>query len=163
MSKCQSYCKLKQTVEKINKHVIVYWICAAIFLLSVIHVNQKNKREKISHSSSLDHFCNFNKKNYIFKFNSEEYTVFLYIWLLYSMYVEFLIYLFDCSSLSIFHSYCKYGIISFFHFTEVFFNHCTWLDSCQVKKKEQIHGGGWASLCYAAHHSPPKWEGRLAI
>ncbi len=45
---------------------------------------------------NLNHFCNFNKKKNIFNLNCEEYAVFLYIWLLYTIYVAFLIYLFYC-------------------------------------------------------------------
>ncbi len=42
------------------------------YLLSVIHVNQTTKERK-------SHFCNFNKKKYIFNLHSEEYVAFLYI------------------------------------------------------------------------------------
>ncbi len=44
-------------------------------MLSVNHVNQTT-REKISHCSWLNHFCNFNKKKYILYLDSEEYAVF---------------------------------------------------------------------------------------
>ncbi len=53
---------------------------------------KQQKRENLS-LLWLNHFCNFNKKKYRFNLHSE-YAVFLYIWLLYTMYVAFLIYLF---------------------------------------------------------------------
>ncbi len=45
---------------------------------------KQQKRKKIYNCSLLNHFCNFNKK-YIFNLHSEEYAVFLYIWLLYTI------------------------------------------------------------------------------
>ncbi len=44
---------------------------------------KQQKRKKIYNCSLLNH-CNFNKK-YIFNLHSEEYAVFLYIWLLYTI------------------------------------------------------------------------------
>ncbi len=48
----------------------------------------------IKQQQRQNHISNFNKKKYIFNLHSEEYAVFLYIWLLYTMYVKFLIYIF---------------------------------------------------------------------
>ncbi len=66
--------------------------------MSVIHVN-KTTKEKISHCSWLNHFCNF-KKKYIFNLDSEENAVFFfkYMWLLYTMCAGF----FMCSTVVFF-------------------------------------------------------------
>ncbi len=36
------------------------------------------------------------------------------------------------------------------------------IDSCRIKDEPMYGGGAWVNG-YAARHSPPKWEGRLAI
>ncbi len=59
-----------------------------------------------------------------------------------------------------------YGKINVFPFTEAFFNHAVitardWF--VQGERNEPIHGGDERAYGYAGHHSPSKWEGRLAI
>ncbi len=50
--------------------------------------------------------------------------------------------------------------------TEAYFNHAVitarWL-VCVVLKNEPMYGGGERANVYTARHSPPKWEGHLAI
>ncbi len=50
--------------------------------------------------------------------------------------------------------------------TEAYFNHAVktardWF--VEDKKNEPMHGSGERANGYAARHSPPKWQGRLAI
>ncbi len=50
--------------------------------------------------------------------------------------------------------------------TEAYFNHTVINARRLVReglKNELMYGGGEQANGYAARHSPPKWEGRLAI
>ncbi len=50
--------------------------------------------------------------------------------------------------------------------TEAYFNHAVITARRLVReglKNEPMHGGGERANVYAARHSPPKWEGHLAI
>ncbi len=68
-------------------------------------------------------------------------------------------------SLSIFHSYL-YGKNPVSSSTEACFNHTVITAGRLVRvglKNEPMHGGGERANGYAASHSPPKWERRLAM
>ncbi len=74
-------------------------------------------------------------------------------------------------SLSIFQSYCVeyrrlYGKNPVSSSTEAYFNHTVITAGRLVReglKNEPMHGGGERANGYAASHSPPKWERRLAM
>ncbi len=75
------------------------------------------------------------------------------------------------SSLSIFHSYCIefwrcMGKTLFSSSTAAYFNHAVITARQLVRvglRNEPMHGGGVRANDYAVRHSPPKYEGCLAI